>query len=38
MADLLGTAWWTVICLLVGVAAGVYLFPSIKGWFDKLRK
>ena len=35
MADLLGTTWWSVVCLVVGVAAGIYLFPTIKSWITK---
>jgi len=30
MADLLGTAWWSVICVMIGIGFGIYIYPWLK--------
>lgn len=35
MADLLGTAWWSVICVMIGMGLGIYLYPWLKNRLGK---
>ena len=35
MSELLGTAWWSILCVIVGVGLGVYIFPRLKDRFMK---
>lgn len=35
MSELLGTAWWTLLCLVVGCGAGIYIYPWLKNRFNK---
>jgi hypothetical protein len=35
MSELLGTAWWTLLCLIVGCGAGIYIYPWLKNRFNK---
>ena len=30
LSDLLGTAWVSVICVVIGIACGIYLYPWLK--------
>jgi hypothetical protein len=30
MADLLGITWWSVVCVTVGIAFGIFIYPWLK--------
>ena len=30
LSEILGTAWWSVICVVIGIACGIYLYPWLK--------
>ena len=35
MADFLGTTWWSVICVMVGIGVGIYVYPWLKNRLGK---
>lgn len=35
VSDLLGTFWWSIVCVAAGFAAGIYLFPWLKNRFTR---